>query len=160
MFTIWLVVGVAAVAVVLVLATRRRSTPAAGPAVDRQSRTHREMGELVLTAYANEWATRLASTPEDLARAVRGGDPDLLAALDGLVGQVTVAFGADGSPRTGVTATVTVAYSDGKRRSTAQVQAPWDLVPSQARAAYLSGSAQQPLRFTWRAVPPATAAQN
>lgn len=147
---IWIAIGVMA-AVAFILAARRYNTLATQPAPNGRSHADREMGELVLSAYGEEWAAELASTPEALGRALRGHDAELLNALDALIGDVTVVFGAGASPRNGATATVTVAYRSGKKHSTAEVQLPWDLIPSQVRSAILTDGTQ-PLMFTWRPV--------
>jgi hypothetical protein len=109
------------------------------------------LGLIVLEAYGEDWAARLGRPLTVLrSAALESCDVELLRALDNLVGPVEVDF--DGSDRgTSVAVTITVAYSDDRTQSRAEMLLPWDQVPSAVRAELIRGRSK--VTRTWRATP-------
>ncbi|GAA1777555.1 hypothetical protein [Luedemannella helvata] len=145
MLTCALVTTVIVVGGILVL-RRHRKRPSPG------SRNTYQLGKVVLDAYGEDWSTRLGQPLTVLRRAaLGGGDQELRQALDKLVGPVEVDF--DGAAKSGgsVPVTVTVAYSDDRTQSRAEMMLPWDLVPELVRADLIRG--RTTVSQTWRAAP-------
>lgn len=118
----------------------------------RGDRSAYELGQVVLEAYGEDWATRLGQPPAMVRPAVLGtGAPALRRALDQLIGQVEVDFGGAGGAGTTVPVTVTVAYRDDRTQSRAQMMLPWDMVPTAVRAELIRGRTE--VSLTWRPVP-------
>ncbi len=137
----------AAVAVAGVVVVVRRSRSAS-----RGNRNTYELGRVVLEAFGEDWAARLGRPLTALRpAALAGSDPELRRALDDLVGPVEVDFDGSGRPGTSVPVTVSVAYSDDRTQSRAEMMLPWDLVPAAVRAELIRGRTK--VSQTWRAAP-------
>ncbi len=118
----------------------------------RGNRNAYELGRVVLEAFGEHWADRLGR-PLAAVRpaALEGRDPELRRALDDLVGPVEVDFDGSRRPGTAVAVTVTVAYSDDRTQSRAEMMLPWDSVPAAVRAELIRGRTK--VSRTWRAAP-------